>query len=232
MVVVTLCALAMSVVKTLGLDVVVGFSGLAWSCALVLVLALALSPLDRAIARLPYWTSFAFTPLLYCGLAFGFYVFGEAIDMPHPDYAEGTWLTRGVAEGVVMLPPVGVGMLILVAIDGAIQRGRPRDSGYYPRLANVWRGLRLPRVRLILIIGGALVVGYYASTVIEVWSAGQRPCGWIWPPKRVFVACQFLWGLLWLADCASRPRGGTMAAAIGYLFTALLMMPEGGVLRE
>ncbi|MGA2065879.1 MAG: hypothetical protein ABSG86_12975 [Thermoguttaceae bacterium] len=31
------------------------------------------------------------------GLALAFCVFGEAIDMPHPDYAEGTWLSSSAS---------------------------------------------------------------------------------------------------------------------------------------
>ena len=228
--VVTLCAVALSAVKTLGLEIALGFSGLGLSCVFVLLLAFLV---NSAVSHLPHLASFIFTPILYGGLAFAFFVFGETIDQPHPDYAEGNWLTRGATSGIAFFLFAAVAMLIVVAIDAAVQRGRPRDCAYYPRLSQLSRGLDCLHVRLILIIGGTLIVGYYAMTVVEVWSSAQRPSGWQWPPKRVFLACHFLWGLLWLADCASRPRRGTMVAAIGYLLLSLLMLPMGfGVLRE
>jgi hypothetical protein len=230
--VVTLCAVALAATKTLGLEIILGFSGLGLSWVFVLLLALALIPLDHAMSRLPFWASVISTPILYGCLAFAFYLFGEAIDQPHPVYAEGNWLTRGAAQGIAFFPFAAVGMLILVAIDSAVQRSHPRDSAYYPRLINLWRGSL--HVRLFLIVGGALILGYYAMTVVEVWSSAQHPSGWQWPPERVFVVCNLLWGLLWLADCASRPRCGTITAAIGYVCLALLiLLPLGfGVLRE
>ena len=231
--VVTLFVVALAVITTFGMELVAGFSGLVLSCIFVLLLALALVPFDSMGSRLPYWTSFAFTPVLYGGLNFAFFLFGEAIDQPHPEYSDGgSWLTHGVANICQSIPMLVAAMIVIVVVDAALQSSRPRDGAYFPRLVNLWRGLRLLRVRLLLIIGGLLVVGYYATTVIEVWSACQKPCGWVWPPKRVFAVCQFLWGLLWLADTASRPQRGTMIAAIGYLLCLMLLFPaDGGVLR-
>jgi hypothetical protein len=226
---VTACALALSVFTTLGLELGVGFWGLASSCGFVLLLAVVVMLLDRAVSRLPDWSSFIFIPILYGALGLAFFLFGEAIDQPHPD---GGWLARGAASSVQFITPIMAVMVVLVTIDGALQPSRPRDRGYYPRLASVWRGLGSPHVRLILIIGGLFVIGWYAQSVIAVWSANQSHCGWVWPPKRIFAACQLLWGLLWLADSASRPHCGTMIAAVGYLCATLLFGPPGGVLRE
>ena len=186
-----------------------GFSGLAWSCGFVLLLALAFVPFDRVVSRLPYWVSFIFTPILYVGLSFAFFLFGEAIDQPHPAYQTGTWLAYGVAQfHMEMIAIAVVGMLIVIAIDAVVQTSRPRDRIYYPQLLNVWRGLGLLHVRLIVIIGGLIIAGFYADTVVAVWRASIGPVGWVWPPKRVFEACLKLWGLLWLADCASRRTAG------------------------
>lgn len=224
--VVTLCAVIMAAVTTLGLEIIAGFSGLGFSCGFVLLLASALIPFDWATSRLPYWASIIFTPILYGGLVFAFFIFGEAIDQPHPAYLDGSnWLTHGVANGGQFIPFVAAGMLIVVVIDSLIQKSRPRDCAYYPRLANIWCGLGLLHVRLILIIGGLLIFGYYATTVVEVWSARQHAGGWVWPPKRVFESCHLLWGLLWLADCASRPNRSTMAAAIGYILVIAFSSP-------
>jgi hypothetical protein len=230
----TLVAIGMSLIATLGLELVIGFSGLVLSCGFVLLLAAALIPFAGVVSRLPYWTSLVLTPILYGVLAFAFFLFGEAIDQPHPAYLSGNWLTHGVAQffQVEKLTTIMAGMLIVVAIDAAVQRSRPRDRSYCPRLPSLWRGLSSLPVRLILVIGTLLVVGWYADSVIAVWSARQSPGGWVWPPKRVFAACQILWGLLWLADCASRPNRGTIAAAIGYLCMTLLSLSDGSVLRE
>jgi hypothetical protein len=231
---VTLCAVGVAIVTSLGVEFTLAFSGFAFSCVFVCLLVLALAPLDLISSRLPYSTNFILTPLLYCILAFAFFMFGEAIDQPHPIYAHGNWLTSGVANFIQFIPIFAVAALILVAIDAAVQRGRPRDSAYFPRFSTLWRGLSSIQIRLVLIVGVSLVLGYYAVSVIDVWSAQHSRAGLIWPPKRVFVTCCFLWGLLWLADCLPRPRRGTMAAAVGFLcLTFLLLLPLGfGVLGE
>jgi hypothetical protein len=230
---VTLIAVILSAGKTLGWEFLPGFSSLAWSIAFTLLLVLALSPLDKCLSRLPYWTSFILTPILYAILNFTFFLFGETIDQPHPVYLDGsTWLGRAVANGLQLTPFVVIATFIIMVIDCAMQRSRPRDGAYYPRLANIGRGLGSVRVRLILTIGLLLVVGCYAPSVIEVWRANHSPGGWVWPPKRVYVASHFLWSLLWLADCQSRPNRGTMAAAIGYLAMTFLLLPADGVVRE
>jgi hypothetical protein len=179
---------------------------------------------------LPYWISFVFFPILYGGLFLAFFLFGEAIDQPHPAYFDGsTWLTRGVSEFLKLdMVAVVAGMLLTIVVDAVAQRNRPRDHRYYPQLLNIWRGRRLLHVRLILIFGGLLIVGGYADSVAAVWGAQQGPHGLIWPPRRVFEACYMLWGMLWVADCASRPNGRTMAAAIGYLCLGILL-PTGGL---
>jgi len=47
--VVTLCAVVLSAISTLGLEIVAGCSGLAWSCGFVLLLALLLIPFEAAV---------------------------------------------------------------------------------------------------------------------------------------------------------------------------------------
>jgi hypothetical protein len=233
--VVTLTAIALAVTKTLGLEIVLGFSGLAWSCGFVILLDFAMTPLEKAMSQLPYWTAFLLVPILYGCLTLAFSLFGEVIDQPLPWYVDGgTWLPRGVADSLQfeLIVLVMTGVLIAVTIDAAVQSSRPRDRAYYPLLPNVWRGLGSLHVRLILIVGGLIVAGRYADTVIAVWSASQGAGGLVWPPKRVFDACRLLWGLLWLADCASRPNRGTMAAAIGYLLMMWLLPSPSEVLRE
>ncbi|MGO9113588.1 MAG: hypothetical protein ACLP9L_30520 [Thermoguttaceae bacterium] len=120
-------------------------------------------------------------------------------------------------------------MLIPVAFNFESPKGRLRGHAYYPQLANVWRGLRLIHVRLILMIGGLLVVGYYAATVIEVSSIR---CGTVFPPERVWISCHLLWGVVWLADCASRPNRDMVKVAIGYLCIAALFLLLGGFQTE
>ena len=155
---VTLFAVALSLVTTLGLELISGFSGLVLSCVFVLLLAFALVPIDWAVSRLPYWTTFIFTPALYGGLAFVFYIFGEAIDQPHPAYLDGSnWLTHGTTSGGQFILPIMVGMFVLVAIDTVVQKSRPRDCAFSPRLRSIWHGIGSLHVRLILIIGVLLL---------------------------------------------------------------------------
>jgi hypothetical protein len=232
--IVTLCVVGMAIVKSLGVNLLLEFSGLALSGCFIFGLALALVHFDRVASRLPLWTTFILIPGLYGVLTFAFYIFGEAIDQPHPEYMEGNWLSRGAAAAGGVCVFIGIVVFGITAIDAAVQKGRPQDRAYYPRLTNLQSGLALLHVRLILIFGGALILVYYGITVVEVFASAQRPSGWQWPPKRVFLTCQMIWGLLWLADCAARPRHGTMAAAIGYLVITTLATPVigFGVMRE
>jgi hypothetical protein len=233
-VVVTLCAVVCAVIKSLGGSAVAGFGGLAFSGILVLLLALVCVPLDATISRLPSWTSFVVGPALCGTVAFASYIFGEAIDQPHFPYSDDEWFLQAVVQGAVIGAVGLLLMIVIVAIDAATQQGQPRDCRYYPRLRNLKLGLRSLNVRLILIIGGFLIAAYYSTTVIEVWSPSRNlPC-WLWPPKRIFLSCQLLWGLLWLADCSSRPGRGTVVAAIGFLVLSLLLVPiiGFGVLRQ
>ena len=205
-----------------------GLAGLVYCFALVLVLALLLVPLDPAVSRLRDGALFVFTFILLCGLAFAFCLFDATINQPHPEYvvsspATDAWLVRAVVGSAVSALLTATLMLLPVSYHFESRNGGPRDWAYYPRLLNVWRGLRILRVRLILVIGGLLVFGYYAESVIAVPSS-QRAHGHVWPSPRVMITCHLLWGLLWLADCASRPQRGMAKVAIGYLCITIILL--------
>jgi len=225
----TVCVVAAAIAGALGWELIAEFSKGAVSLGAVLLLALSLIPFDGILAKLPFAVSFALVPIGYCGLAFTFFVLGEAIDQPHPIYTGSvTWLSVAIEHALRELPLFAIATPFLVGVDAVTQCGRPRDRGYYPRIVNVWRSLAVWKVRWVLIAGGLLLGGMYASTVIDVWSAHHQPHGLIWPPKRVYETCLLFWGLLWLADCVARPRGGTMAAAVGYLcFFVLVVLGRG-----
>lgn len=231
---VALCAVLMGVIKTIGIDIALGFCGFVFSGALVVVLLLVTHPLDRVLSRHKYSTVPVSIPIVYAALGFIFYVFGGVIDQPHPTYAQGTWLTYRIEEAEQVAPLSAVVALVFVLVDRMIQPTRPRDGAYYPRLGHLWRGLSSVETRLMLIVGISLVAAYYTLTVIEVWSSQQTRCGLIWPPERVFVSCHLLWGVLWITDCTNRPRGGTMVAASLFIVFALVLclLMGFGVVRE
>jgi hypothetical protein len=85
--IVTVVAVASSCIKMLGLELVAAFSGLGLSFIFVVLVALALLPLERVVDRLPYAAVAIATPIFYGALALIFYIFGEAIDQPHPGVA-------------------------------------------------------------------------------------------------------------------------------------------------
>jgi len=224
--VVTLCAIVLAAAKTLGFGLFLGFSGLVWSCGFVLLLALALIPFDSAISRLSDWNSFVFTAILFCGLDFAFLLFDAAVNHPHRFYAHFNreWLVEAAARAAWAAPLAAIFLLIPVILHLESRESGPKDRAYYPRLVNVWRGLGLLHVRLILMIGVLLVVAYYAATEIQVWSAEWSFSRTTFPGPRVWISCHLLWGLLWLADCASRPDRGMMKVAIGYLCIVVVFL--------
>ena len=220
--VVTLCAVALAAAKTLGFELFLGLSGLAWSCGFVLLLALSLIPLDSAVSHPNNWIVFVFTAVLFCGLDFAFLLFDAAVNQPHRFYAQFSteWLVRAVAGSAFASPLAAIFLLIPAILHLESRASGPKYCAYYPRLVNVWRGLGLLHVRLILMIGVLLVVGYYAATEIQVRSVHRHNS----LPLRVWISCHLLWGFLWLADCALRPDRGMMKVAIGYLCIVIVFL--------
>jgi hypothetical protein len=227
-VLISLCAIVLALAKALGVELLLGFSGFFLSCGFVLLLVYAMTPFHRLVVHSLFSSALVFIPVLYCTLATIFFLFGEAIDQPHPAFLIGNWVTAALDNFWPVLPIVGIATVILVALDGVVQQSRPRDVAYYPRFSNLRTALARFELRLPLVIGLMLVFAYYAFTVVEVWHNQQYPGELYWPPKRVFLTCLFLWEVLWLADCLSRPRHGTIVAAIGYLcFTFFFLLPFG-----
>jgi len=234
--VVTLCAVALGAVKAIGPGLALEFSGLAWSFIFVLLLALTIVPFDRAISRLDGWKLFFVTGILFCCLNSVFFLFDAVINQPHYVVVWGhekdiEWLTRAVVGSTVTTALTAILLLPPVAFNFESPKARLRGHAYYPQLGNIRRGLRLLHVRLILMIGGLLVVGYYTVTVIQV-SWPQQSGYMLCLPPRVWISCHLLWGLLWLADCASRPNRDMVKVAIGYLCIVALFLLFGGFRTE
>ncbi len=226
--VVTLYAVALGAAKAIGLGLALEFSGLAWSFIFVLLLALSIVPFDRTISRLEGWRLFAVTAILFCCLNSAFFLFDAVVNQPHYvvvfGYEQGIeWLTRAVAGSAVTTALTAIFLLLPVGFIFALPKLRPKGHAYYPQLANVWCGLGLPHVRLILMIGGLLVVLYYAVTIIQV--SWPQQGGYVRSlPPRVWISCHLLWALLWLVDCTLRPNRGMLIVAIGYLCVAILIL--------
>jgi hypothetical protein len=87
---------------------------------------------------------------------------------------------------------------------------------------------------MALVIGLLLVAYYLADVGLKVWLWGMPPGGWLWPPERVVIAGLFAWGVVWLADCLTRPAGGTWLTAVCFLFFVwAVVLPMGSqVVRE
>ena len=173
-------------------------------------------------------------PTFYFCITFAFYFLGETIEQPHPTYVRGNWITHNLAPAFAISIVTAIIILALIPFDYAFQSERPPDVAFYPKYSSLFTNTAHTPARLMAIVGLGAVLGYYSTTVIEVWSNEQFPGGWVWPPKRVFVTCNLIWAVFWIADCVYRPNRGTMVAAIGYvLITLIFILPMGsGVLRE
>jgi hypothetical protein len=176
---------------------------------------------------------------LYFALSAAFHFAGGAIDQPHPIYAEGNWITHRMPELLHWSEAIGIVMFILVSADIAVQhvvhKGKMKDLAYFPRFQRICEFLKPDGSRWILICGAAFLALYWGQSVIEVWRWEQINSGWVWPPERFFVTCLLIWGLVWIADCLSRPRSTTIVAAVGFsVFTLIFVLPVlgTGILRE
>jgi hypothetical protein len=159
---------------------------------------------------------------LYFSMSWILYVLDYAITQPHYAYNSfATWSTIAVREGVAVSLEVTVVIGVLVPIGLVVQRS-PRDLDYYPHFGNSTAVFHSLGSRLILISGGLLLAGYLAAVAIELWESSQRPHGLIWPGHYIYGVLMTLWGVLWMADCLTRPRRGSIVAAI--LFTVLAVL--------
>ena len=215
-----------------------GLAGLAHSSAILLLAMAFTSALDRVCKNIPWRASLFVQPVLYFGLTTGLYIFAGAVDQPHPAYAVGGWLSRRVNESLSWGGLFAALMSVIVLLDAKGQctscDSREKDGRYYPRFRGVLRSFSVPRARVVLLIGLSSLFGYYALTAIRLYEIGSYPGGIDWPPERVFFVCMVGWGILWVADCMSRPRPTTLLAAIGFLLCSWFFISPfaWSVLRE
>jgi len=175
-------------------------------------------------------------PLIYFAFGTALYFFGGLVDMPHPTFAEGTWYGRRLADSAVLGLFLSVASIPLFALDQLVQGAagrRPKDYTYHPRPSALWRCWLVPESRAILIIGLLLLAGWFAHSELVLRAVSSGAGGLVWPPERVVGAGLVAWGLLWLADCVRRPAGGTVFAAVLFLFFAVVCLPSASdILRE
>jgi hypothetical protein len=227
-------------ITSLGFDLLPGFFNLLFSfIPLVFYLAL-MRPLFRLFQRFPNPFYFLSVLCLYFILVLTFSLVGSAIDSPlFSIYDCFNWVSRNQT----LLPAQGIFclMLLLIPLDIVIQKIRSGGNisfsemdriygptiGIFPALKN-YAG-----ARMVAIVGGLFLMAYYASTVIELHSIEQHSGGLILPPDRIFSTLTIAWGVLWIAECQSRPRKGTISAALFFTMVCiLLLLSSGGFVRE
>ncbi|HEV3136504.1 MAG TPA: hypothetical protein VGZ26_01345 [Pirellulales bacterium] len=226
----TVIGLGLGAVKAVGLSVVLGFSGLFLSCLFVPVIVLCLWPLASILSRWHDSVGVVIAPLVYGAVGITFFMFGEAIDQPHPSYVSGNWFTVGMNNGLPMIPLFAIGGLICAGPDAMSPL---KTAVPFPDFGVLLGAAAQSKGRLMLILGFAPILAYYSLTVAEVLVSNEIPSGLQWPPKRVFVSCLFLWGLLWLVERSFRSTKGAVLGPIVFLVLSLIQLPIGfGVLRE
>jgi hypothetical protein len=141
-----------------------------------------------------------------------------------------------VAEGVVWSFWYGAGILVFAMADVLVRafQARPSDDfRYYPVLRGPRVLVRKAGSRLILISGAFVLAGYWTYMGIQIWAEGQSPHGNMLLPPMIFHSCLLTWGIGWTADCARRPRGGTIvAAALFTAWTVFLTVVDTGIVLE
>lgn len=226
----TVIGVGLGAIRAVGLNVVAGFVGLLLASVFALGCILCLWPLATVLRRLHPLVGFLIAPVIYGGLGIIFFLFGEAIDQPHPSYVTGNWFTVGLSKGLPMIPLFAIAGLICAGPDAMSPL---KGAVPFPDFGVLLGSMRHPKGRLRLMLGLALILVYYSLTVAEVLVSREIGSGLQWPPKRVFISCLFLWGLLWLVERSCRPTKGAVVAPIVLLVLSLVFLPAGfGVLRE
>ena len=163
----------------------------------------------------------------YFAGAYTLYLFDYSVTQPHPVYLDGTtWLRYAVREGFIWSLWCSICIGILFPIGLALQKS-PRDLAFYPIVRHFPLLLRSLGSRLVIIAGGLLLGGYLCSVAIMVWGAAHTPHGLIWPPHFIYAVSMSLWGLWWMADCVTRPRRGSVVAAVIFTVFAVLFIAPG-----
>ena len=210
-----------------------GATGFILSVGLVVCVMYGLSLVDAVAQRVPRAAILLYAPLLHVGVAYTFYMFGELIDQPHPSYGNLAWPTVATANMVGDALLIGTAVFILIAADLAIRGSLSQEQAYFPRPANLISACARRCVRMWLFAGAIMVFAYYASTMMYI-ARSEALLGTIWPPRRIFVTCLALWGWLWCVDAWTRPKKGTIVAAVGFLvFVVIIFVPSEMIpLRE
>jgi hypothetical protein len=207
-----------------------GFSGLIWSCFFVPFCVFLIGTLCESNSRLRNLPALLTVPILYCIIGTSFYVFGEAIDQPHPKMADGLiplprgWIMRAVIDCANYIPYFWVTAFLFVAIDSAFQQRLPKDRRYFASFSTLFKASSSKLAGIVFLAGFLLIIWFYGSEIIRLANREVRsPI--FFPSRRVFFTCLLLWDLLWLTDCCSRPDRGTIIAAIIFLIIVICAMP-------
>jgi hypothetical protein len=205
------------------------FVGFLYSCGLLAVATSFASAADLVIRRLPRWAAVPVVVVGYYELAYAFNFFGNKIDrIPAFVWTE----HRSHDSMMVSATFMAGGLAVLALIDCLIQvrRGEGfKDVSYYPRISGLINCLSSTKGLLVLAIGFAVVFYAYATTAIQMASAGT-PIGLFGSPAM--QTCLTGWAILWIADCTGRPRRDTLWVAIAFFFFTMAALTPVSVVRE
>lgn len=160
-------------------------------------------------------------------LACELYLLGGHFDGPRPTTEDGDWMAHRAFVTVEFGQWIATTTLVLVAFDMALQRFRspdmPIDLRYYPRLSIFIRCRHNTAARVVLVVGLSLVLLYFVAVTsalrLEEVFSGQPA----WPRGRTPATGLLACGVAWLADCMTRPGGGTAVAAVCCLLVFLIV---------
>ncbi|MBD3675788.1 MAG: hypothetical protein HUJ26_19950 [Planctomycetaceae bacterium] len=191
-----------------------------------------------SLASMEFLSPLRFPAVTYGMIYFCFgmlsFLLGETIDQPHPHYLSDHWSSIAFRRSISVGCFHGILIGALISLDQLLQPKEEglRDTVYCPRFMHLPELVKDPRARLVLLIGGSLLFGYYLAISVDVWWMKSRAT--VWPPKRVYAACIGMWCLLWFADCFTRPRITTAFVVFVYsLFIFIFQSPLWfGILRE
>ena len=199
--------------------------------AAVIAVTLATRPLAARLSTMHFMWGIVAAPLIHGLAAMAFYLVGVIVDQPHPIFLSwGGWPALAVYEGSREAGLFAALVAVVVCCDAIRQR---RDHVFFADGRSILPAMRLPSVRMAIVIGTVPLLLYFGLTVVDMTLAHERPCMLIWPPPRVYMSCLWWWGLLWLVDCWGRPKKGTIGAAICFLILVCLYAAATlGTLRE
>jgi hypothetical protein len=224
-------ALIAATLGALGRELAVQLAGELLAISLIIVFLAAAWVMDSFICRVQRRYRLVLLPCLYFALAFALHFAGGVLDSPHPRSAlAAACLAQRAVDSVSWGFAFALLISILIPLEvfaiGMNSVLNRTEGAFYPRLSRLRALISHLGSRLVAMAGFAFLTAYYVWTATMVYRMRSGHFGPAVLPEyeRILFFGMAGWASLWIAECLSRPRGGTLGIAMLFLLVTIFML--------